>query len=265
MIDTREYIESGILELYVFGLLTEEENKHVAEIEKLNPAVHDEIVAIEKAIVALSTGFSPYLSAAAYEQIREKLALKHRDVVQLKPQKKRTSYLGWAAALLFLLGGGYLFYELNEANMQYVNLENQKKQLQERSQALEFERQRSDSALAIVRDRNNAVIPLAGQASFPEAFAKVYVNQQTQAVYVDAAGLPQPPEGMVYQVWALKLNPLTPTSIGLLDEFTKNRQRIFSVESFPEAQAYGITLEPAGGSQTPTMEQLYTLGTVGNS
>jgi anti-sigma-K factor RskA len=67
---------------------------------------------------------------------------------------------------------------------------------------------------------------------------------------------------MVYQVWALKLNPLTPTSIGLLDKFDENNQRIFAVNSTGEAEAFAITLEPAGGSLNPTMEQLYTLGKV---
>jgi len=28
------------------------------------------------------------------------------------------------------------------------------------------------------------------------------------------------------------------------------------------SEGFGITLEPAGGSETPTMEQLYALGTV---
>ncbi len=262
--ETGEYIESGILELYVYGLLTEEENKYVADIARSNANVNDEIIAIEKSIIALSSGFSPLLSAEAYEKIREKLALKHGEVIELKPQKRKTSYLGWAAALIFLLASGYFYYELNEANMEYVNLESQQKQLQQRSAAIELEKQKSDSALAIVRDRNNFEVPLAGQGQFGEAFAKVYINRQTQQVFVDAAGLPTPPEGMTYQVWALTLNPLTPTSIGLLDDFASNEQRIFNVENFPDAQAFGITLEPAGGSQSPTMEQLYTLGTMGS-
>jgi hypothetical protein len=69
----------------------------------------------------------------------------------------------------------------------------------------------------------------------------------------------QNPKGMVYQVWALKLNPLTPTSIGLLDKFDDNNQRIFAVNNTGDAEAFAITLEPAGGSLNPTMEQLYTL------
>jgi anti-sigma-K factor RskA len=65
---------------------------------------------------------------------------------------------------------------------------------------------------------------------------------------------------MVYQVWALKLNPLTPTSIGLLDKFDDNV--FFAVNNTGDAEAFAITLEPAGGSLNPTMEQLYTLGKV---
>jgi anti-sigma-K factor RskA len=64
-------------------------------------------------------------------------------------------------------------------------------------------------------------------------------------------------KGMVYQVWALKLNPLTPTSIGLLDKFTKTTN--FAVNNTGD-RSLRITLEPAGGSLSPTMEQLYTLG-----
>ena len=67
---------------------------------------------------------------------------------------------------------------------------------------------------------------------------------------------------VVYQVWALKLNPLTPTSIGLLADFSKDNQKLFAVDKANGAEAFGITLEPAGGSVSPTMEQLYTLGKV---
>ncbi len=68
---------------------------------------------------------------------------------------------------------------------------------------------------------------------------------------------------MVYQVWSLKLSPtLTPTSIGLLGDFNGNNEKLFAVSKTSDAEAFGITLEPAGGSKNPTMKQLYTLGKV---
>ena len=37
---------------------------------------------------------------------------------------------------------------------------------------------------------------------------------------------------------------------------------IYKFENVPDPEAFGITLEPAGGSEAPTLSQLYTLGTV---
>lgn len=82
-------------------------------------------------------------------------------------------------------------------------------------------------------------------------------------VYVDASGLPEPPEGKGYQIWSLKLQPqLTPTSIGLLADFKGDKDKVFTVKKTGDTEAFGITLEPADGSKSPTMEQLYTLGKV---
>jgi anti-sigma-K factor RskA len=126
---------------------------------------------------------------------------------------------------------------------------------------LEVKQAESEKALAIVRDKNSTVIQLAGQQIAPDAYARVYVNNTKKETYVDLAGLPEPPQGKVYQVWALKLDPLTPTSIGVIDNKNANNG-ILKVENFDGAEAFGITLEPAGGSPTPTLEQLYTLGKV---
>lgn len=261
--EIRNYIESGILELYVYGLLSENENEEVAKVAASHNEVNDEIVSIEKSIIDLSSSFAPFLSAENFEKIREKLMIKYPKVVEMKPQRSSgASYIGWAAAILLMAGGAYLYKELNDANMQVVNVENQKTKLQQNILQLEGQNKETETALAVVRDAKNTIVTLAGQAAAPEAYAKIYWNKETQAVYVDAAGLPEPPQGKVYQIWALKLNPLTPTSIGLLENFSANDKLIFPVSSTGDAEAFGITLEPAGGSPTPTMEQLYTLGKV---
>ena len=260
--DTQEYIASGILELYVYGLLSESENMEVAKIATENKAVDDEIISIEKSIINLSTSFSPFLSSDNFAKIKAKLELKHGKVVELKPKSNIFMYVGWAAAVLLLIGFGYQYTQLNQTSTQIVNVENEKSKLQEALVTSEIKAKQIEDALTVIRDVKNTVVTLGGQAVAPQSFAKVYYNQQTAAVYVDAAGLPEPPEGKVYQVWALKLNPLTPTSIGLLENFTADNHRLFTVDNASGAEAFGITLEPAGGSKSPTMEQLYTLGKV---
>ncbi|MCK8142444.1 anti-sigma factor [Flavobacterium sp. I-SCBP12n] len=260
--ETKEYIESGVLELYVYGLLNETENEEVALMAKNNAEIDAEIIAIEKAIVALSSSFSPFHSLANYEKIKEKLELKHSKVIELEPTRNWSQYIGWAAAVLLLVGIGYQYNQMEMSTNQVANANVEKVKLEKDLKNLELKNKASETSLAVVRDVKNIVVALGGQSVAPESSAKVYWNKDTKVVYIDAAGLPEPPEGMVYQVWALKLNPLTPTSIGLLDNFDSNDQKLFAVNNTDQAEAFGITLEPAGGSLTPTMEKLYTLGKV---
>jgi len=261
--EAQEYIESGILELYVYGLLSEKENLEIAELAKNNPEVDQEIISIEKAIIALSSSFSPFHSVENFEKIKARLELKHGQVVDMKPASNWSQYVGWAAAVLLLLGLGYQTLELTKTKEAISNVGNEKNKIQREYAYLDQQNKQTEKNLSIVRDIKNTGVTLGGQAVSPTSFAKVYWNKQTKTTYIDAAGLPTPPKGMVYQVWSLKLSPvLTPTSIGLLDNFEGNRQKIFAVSQTDSAEAFGITLEPAGGSLTPTMEQLYTLGKV---
>ena len=261
--EIKEYKESGILELYVYGLLDENQNIEVAQMGKKHKEINDEIVSIEKAIVNLSTSFSPFLSVENFAKIKSKLDIKHTKVIDLKSKNNRLNYIGWAAAAVFLLGIGYQYNQQITFENDIVTLEKEKTKLNEVVVSAENKNKQTKEALAVVRDSKNTVISLAGQAVAPTASAKVYWNKETQVVYVDASGLPKPPEGMVYQVWSLKLKPaLTPTSIGLLSDFTAENNKIFAVSKTGNAEAFGITLEPAGGSKSPTMEQLYTLGAV---
>ncbi|PRZ20646.1 anti-sigma factor [Flavobacterium granuli] len=260
--ENKEYIESGILELYVYGLLSETENEEISALAKKNPEINEEIIAIEKAIIALSSSFSPFQSAANYEKIKAKLDLQQTAVVPMEASRNWSQYIGWAAAILLLVGIGFQYNQLQQTNNQVVNAQIEKVKIEKERNLLELKNKQTETNLAVIRDAKNTVVSLGGQAVAPESSAKVYWNKETEVVYVDASGLPEPPKGMVYQVWALKLNPLTPTSIGLLEKFDENNQRIFAVNNTGDAEAFGITLEPAGGSLTPTMEQLYTLGKV---
>jgi anti-sigma-K factor RskA len=261
--ENKEYIESGILELYVYGLLSESENDEVAALSNKNPEIKAEIISIEKAIINLSSSFSPFISHAQFEKIKAQLEQKHGKVVDFKSRSNRLTYLGWVASVALLIGIGFQYNKLTQSNDQLKVKENEKLNLEKTLVTVESKSKATETALNVIRDENNTVISLGGQAAAPTAKAKIYWNKQTQVVYVDASGLPEPPEGKVYQIWSLKLLPqLTPTSIGLLSDFQANQSKLFAVDKTIGAEAFGITLEPTGGSKTPTMEQLYTLGKV---
>lgn len=258
---SKEYIESGNLELYVFGKLSEAENLEAQQMIAEHPVVRQEVVAIEDAIINLSQSVAPRLSATNYEKIRNQI-LDKRKVINMNTKSSWSSYIGWAAAAILVVGFGLQLNKLNETNNTIDRLGAEKSVMQESIVDLELKKKEAETVLAIVRDNNNQAVALAGQAVSPESYAKAYYNKVTKEVYVDVAGLPAPPEGKVYQVWALKLSPLTPTSIGVLDNFTADNSKVFKVDNAQDAEAFGITLEPAGGSVSPNLEQLYTLGKV---
>ena len=260
--NSKEYLESGILELYVYGKLSDEENQEVREMATKHPEIQEEITAIEKAVISLSENVAPYLSVANFEKIRVKLLDKHK-VIPLQPKKNISQYMGWAAAAVLVLGFGFQLMKLNQSNQALDNLTAEKIGMQQELTALTLQKQETDNVLAVIRDVNTIEVALAGQQVAPNAIATAYYNKSTKEVYIDVAGLPAPPEGMVYQVWALQLEPvLTPTSIGLLETYAESTTKVIKVDNANEAQAFGITLEPAGGSASPTLEQLYTLGKV---
>ena len=261
--ETTEYINSGILELYVIGTLSETETTEVAAMSEKHPEIKAEILSIEKAIVSLSFSMAPYLSVANYNKLKTKLFGEETKVVQLAPRQSNSKFIGWAAAAVLLVGTGY-FYNQNQISQDSVlAIAAEKSKIDSDLKTLQLKKQQSDAVLAVVRDEANTVVPLAGQAVSPTSKAKIYWNKTTEIVYVDASGLPEPPAGMEYQIWSLQLSPaLVPTSLGTLVAFAESDSKIFAVANTNGAQGFGITLEPKGGSPTPTMEQLYTLGKV---
>lgn len=265
--DIKKYIASGILELYVAGTLSAEENLEVQHYALKHSEIQKEIEAIEATILQMTEAASPGMPQEAFDSISKSI----NEVIPFTPEssKKRTpwlQYLGWAAAVLFAIGLFRIYTENNKlkTELEITEQERQtlKEQINEANQAI-AKKNEKEKLLNALRAKDVNVIALGGQKAAPESYAKVYWNKAAQKVYIDAQGLPEPPSGFTYQVWSLKLEPLTPTSIGLLDNFAINDTSVFELENTNDSEAFGITLEPEGGSETPNLEQLYTLGAVG--
>lgn len=259
--DVKAYIESGILELYIAGQLSESENEEIYKHIQQYPELLSEVLQIEAAVLKLTKAVSPH--SVDFEALKKKLNLKETKVVDLKTNKSNwLAYTGWAASIV--LAGGLLWtLNTNSSLQQEIETVSMDKQLLE----IKIEDARNDLAeaknlLDILRDRDIVPVNLGGQGNFEESYAKVYWNKSDNTIYLDAQGLPNAPEGKVWQVWSLTLNPLTPTSLGTIDNFNTDDNKIFEIANANESQAFGITLEPAGGSASPTMEQLHTLGVV---
>jgi len=262
-VNIEEYIASGDLELYVAGELSEQKNQEIHKLLLAHPALQKEVEEIEQAIQELATSVSPS-QKVSFQKIKDQLK-ELSKVIQLDSKPKRTnwlSYTGWAAAILFGFGLLYMYNQNNVLNEQIKLVDQQNEALEQQIADANEDATKTKELNAILRAKEIISINLAGQKVAPESFAKVFWNKNENTAYIDAAGLPDPPPGKVYQVWSLTLNPLSPTSLGLLSDFVDDENKVFNLSNANASEAFGITLEPAGGSETPTMDQLYTLGAV---
>lgn len=260
--DTKAYIESGILELYVAGQLSENENETVYKLLQKHPELLQEVLEIETAVMKLTGAVSPSHNIN-FNVFKDQLKTDETKVVSLKSNTRNwLTYTGWAASILLAFA---LLWNFNtnknlESEIQTAEIENQ--YLKTQIEAVEADLASTRTYLDAIRDKDILTVPLGGQGNFAASYAKVYWNKADNTIYLDAKGLPNAPEGKVWQVWSLTLNPLTPTSLGTIDTFNTDTNKIFEIANQNESQAFGITLEPEGGSDSPTMEQLHTLGVV---
>ncbi|MGE5942837.1 MAG: anti-sigma factor domain-containing protein [Flavobacteriales bacterium] len=267
--DIKAYIESGILELYVAGALSEKENKEVYDLMQQHPEILQEVLEIESAIVKLTGSVPQNNTNKSLEIIKKALGFNGPDEAKIislvKPKYNWITYTGWAASLILAIGLLWTVTQNNQLKSDIQTVETQKSQLEIEIEYAKTSLNKAKTLISVLRDENITQVALTGQGPFAATYAKVYWDIDARRIFLDVDGLPDPPQGMVYQVWSLTLNPLTPVSLGTLDQFTTDENKIFEIDNPNQSEAFGITLEPAGGSASPTMEQLYTLGVVAAS
>jgi len=81
--------------------------------------------------------------------------------------------------------------------------------------------------------------------------ATVSVSTSKDAVVVKMNDVPAPPPGKVYQMWLIPKDGSAPVSQGLMDAEALSKPAV--VQGIGSAAALGITVEPTGGSASPTM------------
>jgi anti-sigma-K factor RskA len=106
----------------------------------------------------------------------------------------------------------------------------------------------NDPVNQVVRagDMREASVDVAGGGT-----ATLLISSSEDAAVVRMNGVPAPPAGKVYQMWLIPKDGSAPVSQGLMDEEALSKPAV--VEGISSAAALGITVEPLGGSKSPTL------------
>ena len=93
----------------------------------------------------------------------------------------------------------------------------------------------------------------------PESVAYAIWDKENDEVYLDVKALPKNPEGKQYQLWTIS-DRGQPISVGVFD--ADGRKEIRKIGSANTSVMFAVTLEKAGGVESPTMEEMYIAGKV---
>lgn len=270
-------ISSGDLELYVLGLLPEEERRQMEQLILLFPELKAEADRISETLEAVAMQ-SDHAPRAA---VKDKLMAAIRDAdtasvntnagskvtappvedgASIVPLRSRNNHYLAAASLVALVislaAVVLLLVQSRNNKAAMLALQQKADSANVRAAALQQEAFAYQQLLQVAADENYAAVTLNNVPGKPAtARAKVFWNQRNNEVFVVNESLPEPAPGKQYQLWAIVDGK--PVSAGLLGP---QKNRLQPMQAFAKADAFAITLEKQGGSAVPTLEEMYVMG-----
>jgi cell division protein FtsB len=262
-VNVKEYISTGIIESYTFGLTSEAESRELEALCAQYPDIAAAKLAFEKALEErllqdsppppaflkerVMSGLESVQSAASYDEA----AAEETPVRRLNPWK-------WVAAASLILLAGSVFWAVS-VNQKYQAVQASTAD----NQALQAELEQTKAALsALQQDASTLQKPgvkmasLRGLPTSPASHVTVAWDTTSKDVYLIVNNLPQPASDQQYQLWALINNQ--PVDLGVFE--IRQEKLLLKMKNVQNAQAFAITLEPKGGSPSPTMDKMYVYG-----
>lgn len=258
--NAQEYISSGIVESYVLGLASPEEQAEFERMCHQYPEVLQARTDFELLLEqqAMQNAIAP--PPALKQQVLDAVSTPGTKVVPLSDAPVvRRNWLRYAVAASLVLLAGSLAWNIS----QYTR----NKKLQESYNDLAKEYDSTAVRLAGIEDQidmlslnpNVKMAAMKGLDPSPASFATVYWDTTSKDVYLVVNNLPKPANDMQYQLWALFNGQ--PVDVGMIDNnvFTGEKKLMIQMKNVTGAQAFAITLETKGGNPTPK-GKMYVMG-----
>ena len=276
--NVNEYISSGILESYIRGEVSDQEQREVECLSKIYPEIRLEIETLENQLESYSKAFAQKAPSDLKGSIMDSIAQitpeenepKHSTptedtVTDSKDESAKVIPLStqrWkpmiAASIILLLGVNIvLFFQFRKANEERKALISQFEDLNTNYEEQLAKTEEVTQLLEKVQGTDSKKIILNSVVEGESYQMALFWNHSSGEVIVKGEQLPQPNENQQYQLWALVDGQ--PVDMGVIEKSTGDWQEMLKTN---RADAFAITLEKEGGSPTPTLEQMVVYGEV---
>jgi anti-sigma-K factor RskA len=266
-VNIQEYISSGIIQAYVLGLASEEERREFEKLAAIHPELQQAREAFEISLEqhAMDNGVKPpqqvkdrFLEAIR-ESSRSKPSLNPSKIITMENEKVPLRRAGGsryaaAAAIIIAIGLGWFAYSSHQQNEQ-LRVANE--ELKHKSDSAEnLLNQVAIEKDALKKSTINVVKMEGTHPSASKSSANVFWDSTSQSVYMVVKNMPRLPNDKQYQLWALIDGK--PKDLGVFD--INDEKFIIKMNNTQKADAFAISIEQKGGSPTPHMDQIQSMG-----
>jgi Anti-sigma-K factor rskA, C-terminal/Putative zinc-finger len=254
-----KHIAQEDLALYAMQALSEAEQAAAREHVAQCSVCRGELAQLQGdlALVALSTERHE-LPAGAGERLMARVAAEPQNagdrksdksvsIESAKPARKIYASISWsAAAALFIFSLGMLM-KVGSLN---VDLRRAEEQLSAQQQASA----RAERVLEVLTAENAQHATLTAAQAHPQPDGRAVYLASTGGLIFQASHLQALPAGKTYELWVIPANGKAPIPAGLFQPDAAGSASVILPRLSPgvPAKAFGVTMEAAGGSTTPT-------------
>lgn len=262
--NVKEYISSGVIESYVLGMATEAERKEFEAVCASYPEVAEARDSFERGLEEQLVNDARQAPKHLKQQIEQHLTDNATEINAGEPAEEATvrpmGMWKWLAVASLLLMAGAAYWGITSNNKYREQLaRNTRLQEQIDQSTATLDSLKEDARM--LKQPGLRMAALKGTPQSPGSFATVYWDTAaSHEVYLLINNLPQPGPDKQYQLWALMDGK--PIDLGVFDMDTRNEKLLVKMQNVQNAQAFAITLEPKGGSRSPTMDSMYAMGSL---
>ncbi|MCH7413755.1 anti-sigma factor [Belliella sp. R4-6] len=270
--DIQAYISSGKLELFVLGDLSVREQEEVMKMAEQYPEIKRELEQIEEAMFA----FDNVVGQAPSDSVKEKVLdtwekeVKSTSKTQETPNEETKTVVlqPWktyaaAASIVAVVASVFAIYfatRYYDVDQKFTALIDERAVLAEELDKYKVNYEETDAQLETLLTGNFERVPMKGDGFEMQKDAQVDVwwDRGAESVFISVNTLNELDENSDYQLWAIGDDG--PVGIGLVN--ADQKFSLQQMQAVAAAGAFAITIEPKGGSESPTLEKLVVLGPV---
>lgn len=256
--DINKYISSGIIEMYVMGLCSEDEKSELEMLRRQYPELNNAILQYEKELeekmqqeISLPSSEADERILKSFDSLQKPIAV-IGDVADNKMKTMQWLKPAAAAAVILLAVSSYFNYTLFKKN-------------RKQEQVSKTGDEKGNIPTLPLADynimKNPTITPVAMYGVGLHAICRctMFWDKKTGKIYMMIHHLPESSAGKDYQLWAMVNNKPVNVSVFKADI----RGRFIELKSVPAGtNGFIVTLEKTGGSQSPTVDETYLKGDI---